>query len=149
MQEVEREAGSSTEADAEQNAHNRIMQDRLNRRTLHKLDLILLPFLSLLFLLNSLDKSNIGNAESAGFTHDAGLSSHDLNLSLALFFAFFVTLQPAGAALGRKYGMVAWVPSCMLLWGLSTMLHVWVKGRWQLYTLRILIGCLEGTLGLT
>ena len=38
----------------------------LNRRTLRKLDFILLPFLCALFLLNSLDKSNIGNAETAG-----------------------------------------------------------------------------------
>ena len=44
----------------------------INRRTVHKLDLLLLPFLALLFLLNSLDKSNIGNAETAGFTHDTG-----------------------------------------------------------------------------
>lgn len=40
--------------------------DRLHRRTLRKLDFILLPFLSTLFLLNSIDKSNIGNAETAG-----------------------------------------------------------------------------------
>lgn len=40
--------------------------DQLNRRTLRKLDFILLPFLCALFLLNSLDKSNIGNAETAG-----------------------------------------------------------------------------------
>lgn len=41
--------------------------------------------------------------------------------------------------------MVAWVPSCMLLWGLATALHGWVRTRWQLYALRIAIGCLEGT----
>ncbi|KAJ4989781.1 High-affinity nicotinic acid transporter 1 [Stagonosporopsis vannaccii] len=116
---------------------------RLHKRTLLKLDTLLLPFLALLFLFNSLDKSNIGNAESAHFTTDIGLDKGDLNTAVALFFAFFVALQPAGAALGRKYGMVAWVPTCMLLWGLSTMLHVWVKQRWQLYTLRIVIGCLE------
>ena len=40
--------------------------EQLNRRTLRKLDFILLPFLCGLFLLNSLDKSNIGNAETAG-----------------------------------------------------------------------------------
>lgn len=40
--------------------------EQLNRRTLRKLDFILLPFLCTLFLLNSLDKSNIGNAETAG-----------------------------------------------------------------------------------
>jgi MFS family permease len=64
---------------------------------------------------------------------------------VALFFAFFVALQPVGAALGRKYGMVAWVPTCMFFWGVSTALHAWVRHRWQLYALRILIGCLEGT----
>ena len=40
--------------------------EQLNRRTIRKLDYILLPFLCILFLLNSIDKSNIGNAESAG-----------------------------------------------------------------------------------
>lgn len=89
--------------------------------------------------------SQIGNAESAHFTSDVGLNKGDVNTAVALFFAFFVTLQPVGAALGRRYGMVAWVPSCMLLWGISTALHAWVRHRWQLYTLRIIIGCLEGT----
>lgn len=32
----------------------------------------------------------------------------------------------------------------MLLWGVCTALHAWIRHRWQLYTLRILIGCLEG-----
>lgn len=116
---------------------------RPNRRTLRKLDFILLPFLALLFLLNSLDKSNVGNAESAGFTHDAGLSAGDLNTSLAFFFAFFVALQPVGAALGRRYGMARWVPACMSLWGLCTILHIWVRRRWQLICLRIAVASLE------
>ncbi|EDU39624.1 MFS general substrate transporter [Pyrenophora tritici-repentis] len=116
---------------------------RLHRRTLLKLDCLLLPFLALLFLFNALDKSNIGNAESAHFMEDIGLDKSALNTAVALFFAFFVALQPVGAALGRRYGMVAWVPSCMLLWGICTALHAWVTHKWQLYTLRILIGCLE------
>lgn len=33
--------------------------DKLNRRTVRKLDYILLPFLALLFLFNSLDRSNV------------------------------------------------------------------------------------------
>ncbi|KAF2477033.1 MFS general substrate transporter [Lindgomyces ingoldianus] len=117
--------------------------DALHQRTVRKLDFLLLPFLALLFLFNSLDKSNIGNAESAHFTADIGLHKEDLNTAVALFFTFFVALQPVGAALGRRYGMVLWVPSCMLLWGISTALHVWVRARWQLFTLRIIIGCLE------
>ncbi|KAL6703809.1 hypothetical protein ACN47E_009028 [Coniothyrium glycines] len=116
---------------------------RLHRQTLLKLDCLLLPFLALLFLFNALDKANIGNAESAHFTRDIGLAQSDMNTAVALFFAFFVTLQPLGAALGRRYGMVAWVPTCMLLWGVCTALHAWVRYKWQLFTLRILIGCFE------
>jgi hypothetical protein len=40
--------------------------EQLNRHTIRKLDYVLLPFLCLLFLLNSIDKSNVGNAETAG-----------------------------------------------------------------------------------
>ncbi|KAI6812177.1 MFS general substrate transporter [Hortaea werneckii] len=123
--------------------HGRGQKLCLNRRTVRKLDFILLPFLALLFLLNSLDKSNVGNAETAGFTHDAGLSAGDLNLSMAFFFAFFVALQPIGAALGRKYGMARWVPACMSLWGMCTVLHIWVNKPWQLTCLRIAIASLE------
>ncbi|KAK0640290.1 putative transporter [Lasiodiplodia hormozganensis] len=118
-------------------------EEELNRRTVRKLDVILLPFLALLFLFNSLDKSNIGSAESAHFTTDAGLDREDVNTAVALFFVFFVALQPVGAALGRKYGMKRWVPACMAIWGLCTTLHVWVHAAWQLYVLRITIATLE------
>jgi len=40
--------------------------------------------------------------------------------------------------------MVAFVPTCMLLWGVSTALHAWVRHKWQLFALRTIIGCLEG-----
>ena len=129
--------------DVDDESESHAYQQKLDRRTMRKLDFVLLPFLALLFLLNSLDKSNIGNAETAGFTHDAGLSAGDLNTSLAFFFAFFVALQPVGAALGRKYGMARWVPACMSLWGLCTILHIWVQKRRQLIVLRVVIASLE------
>jgi hypothetical protein len=43
--------------------------EQLNRRTIRKLDYVLLPFLCCLFLLNSIDKSNVGSAETAGTCH--------------------------------------------------------------------------------
>ncbi|GAB7353137.1 hypothetical protein MBLNU459_g3673t1 [Dothideomycetes sp. NU459] len=118
-------------------------QERLNGRTVRKLDFILLPFLSLLFLLNALDKSNIGNAEAAHFTKDLGLPESALNTSVACFFAVFVTMQPIGAALGRRYGMARWVPACMALWGVCTALHIAIRHEWQLFALRILVAALE------
>lgn len=120
-------------------------QQKLDRRTIAKLDSILLPLLSLLFLLNHLDKSNVGNAEAAHFTQDLGLPPEALNKSVACFWAVFVALQPLGAALGRKYGMTRWVPACMALWGVCTALHVAVRHEWQLISLRILVAILESS----
>jgi len=117
---------------------------KLNARVVRKLDFILLPFLSIFFLASSLDRSNVGNAESANFTEDAGLDPQDLNTSVAIFFAVFVSLQPLGAALGRKYGMLRFVPACMLVWGLCTAMHIWVRSKWELIALRTIIGVLEG-----
>ena len=124
-------------------ATKEMFDSSLDRRTKRKLDFILLPFLVLLFLLNSLDKSNVGNAETAGFTRDTGLQPDDLNVSMAFFFAFFVGLQPVGAAFGRKFGMRRYVPACMSLWGVCTLLHMWIRAKWQLILLRIAIAILE------
>ena len=118
----------------------------LNTRTVRKLDYVLLPYLCLLFLLNALDRTNIGNAETANFTRDAGLEPSDLNLAVALFFIFFVILQPVGAAAGRKWGMATYVPTVMTLWGLCTAIHIWITKRWELISIRIFIGILEGEL---
>ena len=38
----------------------------LNKRLNRKLDIALLPFLSLLYLFNGLDRGNVGNAETQG-----------------------------------------------------------------------------------
>lgn len=114
---------------------------------LRKTDSTLLPFLSLLFLLNSLDRSNIGNAETAGYTHDIGLTPEDLNYAVAVFFAFFVSLQPLGAALGKSFGAHKYVPAVMVGWGIMTMAGAWVRGRYGVMTLRAGLGILEGTCG--
>ena len=117
---------------------------KLNRQTVRKLDFVLLPYLSLLFLLNALDRSNIGNAETANFTRDSGLDPSDLNTAVACFFAFFVALQPVGAAVGRRYGMATYVPTVMASWGACTALHIGITQKWELISIRILIGVLEG-----
>ena len=120
-----------------------ILDSELDRRTKRKLDWVLLPFVAVLYLLDIFDKWNIGYAEAAGFTRDAGLERNDLNTAMALFFAFFVALQPVGATFGRRYGMSRWVPACMGLWGVCTLLHVWVRRRWQLVLLRVAIASLQ------
>ena len=55
-----------------QSAEYKAASRRLNR----KMDVALLPFLSLLYLFNGLDRSNVGNAETQGVYFLYRLRSH-------------------------------------------------------------------------
>ncbi|KAM0195192.1 hypothetical protein ACHAPI_006495 [Fusarium lateritium] len=79
-----------------------------------KLDVALLPLLSLLYLFNGLDRGNVGNAETQGFTKDIGAEPDDLNEAVSLFFVTFVVLQPVSAAAGRYIGARHWIPFLMV-----------------------------------
>ncbi|KAH8723827.1 major facilitator superfamily transporter [Phaeosphaeriaceae sp. PMI808] len=108
-----------------------------------KMDVALLPFLSLLYLFNGLDRSNIGNAETQGFSRDIGATPDDLNLAVSLFFVTFVLLQPPSAAVGRWLGAKHWIPIMMVGWGMATVSHAFITGRLALIAMRLLIGAFE------
>ncbi|KAL6704438.1 hypothetical protein ACN47E_008182 [Coniothyrium glycines] len=113
------------------------------RRINQKMDIFLLPFMSLLYLFNGLDRSNVGNAETQGFSKDIGATSDDLNLAVSLFFVTFIVLQPPSAAIGRWLGSNHWIPIMMLGWGTSTLAHAFIRGRTALIGLRLVIGAFE------
>ncbi|KAH7362699.1 major facilitator superfamily transporter [Plectosphaerella cucumerina] len=132
--------GSSETSDVEtpRSAEEVALAKRVNR----KLDVALLPLLSLLYLFNGLDRSNVGNAETQGFTTDIGATPDDLNLAVSLFFVTFVLFQPPSAAVGRWMGAKHWIPIMMIGWGGMTLVQAWIKGR-ALITVRLLVGAFE------
>ncbi|KAF4974315.1 hypothetical protein FZEAL_8765 [Fusarium zealandicum] len=108
-----------------------------------KLDIALLPLLSLLYLFNGLDRGNVGNAETQGFTKDIGAQPDHLNEAVSLFFVTFVVLQPVSAAVGRYAGARHWIPIMMFCWGVVTIGQAFIKGRGGLLATRLLIGAFE------
>lgn len=51
------------------------------KRLLRKLDLTILPLVSVMYLLSFLDRSNIGNARLAGLEKDLGMTGWDYAVS--------------------------------------------------------------------
>ncbi|KAK1775122.1 MFS general substrate transporter [Copromyces sp. CBS 386.78] len=105
------------------------LRQRINRKT----DLLLLPLLSILYLFNGLDRGNVGNAQTQGFTADIGCEPADLNLAISAFWVMFVACQPVSAAFGRRWGGRVWIVGIM----------AFIKGRGSLITTRLLIGAFE------
>ena len=57
-----------------------------DRALLWKIDLYLVPWLCLLYLVSFLDRTNIGNARIMGLEADTGITPGQYNLALAIFF---------------------------------------------------------------
>ena len=60
------------------------------RRVVRKLDWNLLPLCMAAFVLNYLDRSNIGNAKIAGMVKDLGMKGHEFNSQFNLAHASHV-----------------------------------------------------------
>merc|ERR1711939_1233222 len=74
------------------------------KKLLRKLDLIILPQVTLIFLLNFIDRSAVGNANVAGFSKDLGLSvpKNEYNIALMVFYIFYIVSEvPSNLILKR------------------------------------------------
>ena len=99
-----------------------VVNSKAERALVWKFDLRILPVLAVMYLFNSLDKSNLGNAKTAGLEETLGLKGHDYNTILSIFFIPYVLTAPFLGILGKKYGPNRVLPLMMFTFGCCTIL---------------------------
>ncbi|KDQ21635.1 hypothetical protein BOTBODRAFT_26067 [Botryobasidium botryosum FD-172 SS1] len=115
-------------------------------RILRKLDWHLLPFVSLLYLLSFLDRSNIGNANVAGLSVDLNLQGLQYNICAAVFFITYAAFEiPSNMAM-KRFRPSVWIPSIMVGWGVTMTLMSLVKNYEGLLAARVFLGVTEAGL---
>ncbi|KAK9376562.1 major facilitator superfamily domain-containing protein [Lipomyces chichibuensis] len=87
-----------------------------------KLDWRLLPALSIMYLFNSLDKSNLGNAKTDGIDIDLGFTGNQYNLLLSVFYIPYVLFALPLTLLGKRYGVTRVLPALMFGFGLMSVI---------------------------
>ena len=68
----------------------------LGDRTRHKIALRILPFLFILYIVNYVDRTNLGFA-AIGMARDLGFNDRVFGLGAGIFFASYMALQIPGA----------------------------------------------------
>ncbi|KAH7921920.1 MFS general substrate transporter [Leucogyrophana mollusca] len=117
-----------------------------DRRIRRKVDLRLLPVLTILYLLSFLDRSNIGNAKIDGMATDLNLSAPGYNDALAIYFVGYVIFEiPANIILKRCNPQV-WLPTLTLVWGIVSIIQGVVRNQSGLLGIRFLLGATEAGL---
>ncbi|KAH7151667.1 putative MFS transporter [Dactylonectria estremocensis] len=115
----------------------------MERRIVWKFDLRILPLLAVMYLFNSLDKSNMGNAKTAGLVDDLGLVGNQYNILLSVFFIPYVLAAPFLGLLGKKFGPSRILPCMMMVFGSMTLLTVAAHNFSGLFALRWFLGMSE------
>ncbi|KAJ7505302.1 major facilitator superfamily domain-containing protein [Mycena galericulata] len=116
-----------------------------DRKLIRKVDLRLLPILTLLYLLSFLDRTNIGNAKILGLTTDLHVAAPQYNTALALYFVAYVLFEvPANIVCEIfRFNPQIWLPTLTLVWGIVSICQGLVKNQAGLFGIRFLLGVTE------
>lgn len=115
----------------------------VERSTVKKVAIRLVPFVALMFFINYLDRTAISFAGPNGMNHDLALSAAQFGFASGVFFIGYILLEvPSNLAL-HKFGARRWLARIMVSWGIVAALFTWVPNADGLYILRFALGVAE------
>jgi len=114
------------------------LQEQILRRNAWRL----LPVLTLAYVINYLDRTNIGFA-ALTMNKDIGLTATQFGWGAGILFAGYCVFEiPSNLALYR-FGARLWIARIMVTWGIISAAMAFVSGPWSFYLLRFLLGVAE------
>ena len=112
------------------------------RRAFTKAAWRLVPFLTFGYLLNYMDRTNIGFAALA-MNREIGLTATQFGFGAGLLFLGYSVFEiPSNMALYR-YGARRWIARIMISWGIISAATAFIAGSQSWYALRFLLGVAE------
>lgn len=113
------------------------------KRLLRKIDMCIVPTVSLLYLFCFIDRANIGNAKISGFEKDLHLGGYDYNRVLSVFYISYILFEiPSNMAC--KILTPGWfIPTLALGFGICSFGTAFVHNRAQAAGVRFLLGMFE------
>jgi MFS transporter, ACS family, 4-hydroxyphenylacetate permease len=102
----------------------------------------LIPFLFVLYIVNYLDRINIGFA-ALSMNRDLVLTATTFGLANSIFYIGYVACEIPSNLLMVRYGARIWIARILISWGLASAATMLVAGPNSLYLVRFLVGVLE------
>ncbi|WVR03306.1 hypothetical protein IAU60_000297 [Kwoniella sp. DSM 27419] len=109
------------------------------RRAVRKVDLRILPFIVLCFLMLQFDRTNLGNAQTDTILKDLKITTAHVNIGQTLFTLGFVLFELPSNVIAKAVGPHRWVPFIMFVWGLITLCQAFMTNRAGFYITRFLL----------
>ena len=101
-----------------------------------------LPLFVVMFIVNYIDRVNIGFVRSHLET-DLGIGAAAYGLGAGLFFIGYALFEVPSNMLLQRYGARVWLTRIMFTWGAAAMAMAFVQGETSFYVLRFILGAAE------
>ncbi|KAI0716360.1 MFS general substrate transporter [Earliella scabrosa] len=111
-----------------------------------KMDLFVLPVVTILYFLSSLDRGNIGNARIAGLQEVLHMTNDQYSLALTVTLIPYTLVEIPSNYLMMIVGPRILLPTMAVLWGLTCTLQGVVTNYAGLIACRFFLGLFEGGL---
>jgi len=111
-------------------------------QTYRKVDVRLLPFLFLCYILAYLDRVNVGFAKLQ-MLKDLSLSDAAFATGAGIFFIGYFFFEVPSNVLLKKFGARLWIARIMVTWGVISACMMFVRGEWSFYAMRFILGLAE------
>lgn len=114
----------------------------IESKTIQKLQVRLIPFLFLLYVVAMIDRVNIGFAQLT-MNKDLGLSSQQFSIAAGIFFIGYFFFEVPSNLIMHKVGARVWIARILVSWGFVASLTGLVQSVHQLYAARVILGFAE------
>jgi ACS family tartrate transporter-like MFS transporter len=121
------------------------MDAMIERRTMRKVYLRLLPFVFACYFLCYLDRINVGFA-ALTMNKDIGLDSAMYGMAAGAFFWGYVLFEVPSNLILEKVGARIWIARIMVTWGILSGATAFCTGPWSFMIVRFLLGLAEAGL---
>src|ERR1700736_5462783 len=118
------------------------MDEALSKAVMGKVTRRLLPFLFLLYIVNILDRVNVGFA-GLRMLKDLGMGEDEFGLGAGIFYVGYLLFEVPSNLILRRTGARAWIARILVSWGLIASAMMFVTGPWSFAVLRVLLGIAE------
>ncbi|EKM82059.1 hypothetical protein AGABI1DRAFT_126408 [Agaricus bisporus var. burnettii JB137-S8] len=120
------------------------LDDALEKRVWRKLDLYVLPVVSMFYLLSFIDRTNVANARVAGMQADLKMTNHDYSVALTVTYVPYIIAELPSNLLLKAVGPNWMLPTMLTLWGIVVTLQGVVTSYSGLLACRFFLGLFEG-----
>ncbi|WVQ73705.1 hypothetical protein IAR50_003285 [Cryptococcus sp. DSM 104548] len=120
-------------------------QNSVNR-AIRKLDWTLVPVFGVIFMMSSLDRSNIGNAKLTTFSTDLGLVGNQYGAAVSVVYATYVIFEPIFGVLLKIVSPRVMLTGSIICWSAISIGSSFVKNYHQLLAARLLLGLFEASI---